>query len=193
MDKNQSMWRYRQIGILMLALCVVATAANITCLALAVPLKLKLGAGVGLLGCACSLYYMFHGYRKNAAAAYRAFLVIMFVTFQFMAATINIEIKVVATIISMLACLKASFALVLAVSNNTGVKFAKSMILTIAILATIELFVAIAFIPVPGAARGGTVTIVAGALRAASNLFVAWMGYSMTCAKYRDKVERGTK
>ena len=187
------MWRYREIGMLMLALCALSIAENVICLTLAVPIKLKIGAVVGLLGCVCALYYMLRGYSKNAAVAYKAFMVVMFVTFQFMTITINMKNDVIASLVSLSACLKAAFALSLAVSNDTGEKQGKGMSLTIAVIATVELFVAIILIPVSDLARGGSIAIVAAALRSASNLFVAWMGYAMTLAKYRDKVERGTK
>lgn len=187
------MWRYREIGILMLALCVLSIAENAACLVMAIPIKLKLGAVIGLLGCACALYYMFKGYSKNAALAYKAFMVVVFVTFQFMTITINMKNDLIASVVSLAACLKAAFALSLALSSDMGEKLGKGMALTIAVVATVELVAAILFIPVSDVARGGTITIVAAALRSASNLFVAWMGYAMTLAKYKDKVERGTK
>lgn len=193
MEKNQSMWRYKEIGMLMLGLCILSIAENAACLVMAIPFKLKIGAVVGLTGCACALYYMFKGYSKNAASAYKAFMVVMFVTFQFMTITINMKNDMIASVVSLAACLKAAFALSLALSNDMGEKLGKSMALAIAVITTVELVAAILLIPVSDLARGGSITIVAAALRSASNLFVAWMGYAMTLAKYKDKVERGTK
>ena len=193
MEKNKSVWRYKGIGAILLVLCVLAIAENIACFALETPVKLKVGAVEGLIGCAFALYYMFKGYSKNAASAYKAFMVIAFLNFQLMAVTINMKMPAVAAFVSLAACLKASFALALAVSHDMGKKLSCGMALTIAVLTTVELLVAIVFVYVPDAARGGVMAVVAAALRSGSNLFIAWMGCAMTWAKYRDKADRAAK
>ena len=64
------------------------------------------------------------------------------------------------------------------------------MALTIAINALVDILAAIAFIYNPDAVHGGITTVFTATLHLGSNLFIAWMGFAMTCAKYRDKTDR---
>ena len=66
------------------------------------------------------------------------------------------------------------------------------MALTIAINAVVDILAAVAFIYNPDAVRGGITTVVTAILHLGSNLFIAWMSFAMTCAKYRDKADRKT-
>lgn len=187
---SKSVWRYKGIGIVLFVLCVLAISENIACLILDTPVKLKIGAVEGLVGCVCALYYMFSGYKKNVAVAYKVFMVIAFLNFQLMTVTSNMKMPVIAAIVSLTACLKASFALTLAVSRDMGKKLSLGMALTIAINAVVDILAAVAFIYYPDAINGGITTVVTATLHLGSNLFIAWMGFAMTCAKFRDKTDR---
>lgn len=191
---NKSFAHYKGIGTTMLVLCLIAVACNAFSLVMDISWMMKCASLLRLTGCAAALNYIFKGYSKNAAASYKAFMVILFVNLQLSTVPLfALEANQIAmsAFMHFSGCLMAAFALCLGVGQNMGAKLSKGMALTIAILATAQVVLSIAYYE--GVLRSGSFAYNMVHIRCCFFSFMGWMAYAMTCAKYADKAERGTK
>lgn len=187
----QSIGRYKAIGIILLVMCLGAIGCSIAVLCLPVLTMQKIKACFFLLACAAALYYMLKGYSKNAAAAFKAFMAILFITFQILAVNAGMPNVVRAAALSFVACLIAGLYLVLAAVENLGEKLSKGMAITAASINAAQ-FISNLLI-FPGVFSGGEIAYTAAILNSSAATTLSLIAVAMVFAKYKDKTERGTK
>lgn len=185
------------IGGIMLALCAVCVILNINVGATHYELTHmpKLLACTALLACVSALYYAFRGFKKYAAPAFTAYMLIcgtfcIFCTVAMANQFGGTDFKTIGAFLVVENSLLSSFFFVLSLSKNVGKKYSvicSALILAIVLLQLIGVIVSFAQGNMDHVSYGITIA------RIVTKISFSLIAVLMVQAKYIDKAERGSK
>lgn len=191
MDERSKKFRY--ISFLLLFLTVAAIPFNVWLLTISESIALvKVVSVASILACLAALYYGLNGYKKNAAPAYKLYMMLFALVLWLAAVNRGFYMDGIASGV-LVGCMAIQFAClaIIIVAENLGKK--KSTILCwIVVTFTVTAFV-LSLILSPGFLRGGDLSGTVSVIRSGSNNHLAFIALALTKAKYTDKDLRGTK